>query len=249
AALKSLGLPSRPNVTHASPWGRIWGCPAKKLGHFERHSPRRDQRANAPRVIAPTPNGVGRRPRPGSKPRRRNDHLGGNRMFTQILDPTGNLFLTWIVALIPVAALLFMLAVLRWSAWIATLVGSVLTLLLGLWVWKMPLDSGLLAYAYGSATGVWNVDWITFWGVMLFNTMVVTGAFEKLRRWLISQGTQDVRVQTILFAWAFVAPILIALGIPDLDAIRVAAIANNAPVSYGALGAPIIALAAVTGYP
>jgi lactate permease len=51
------------------------------------------------------------------------------------------------------------------------------------------------------------------------------------------------------YPWAFVAPILITLGIPDLDAIRVAAIANNAPVSYGALGAPIIALAAVTGYP
>jgi lactate permease len=46
-----------------------------------------------------------------------------------------------------------------------------------------------------------------------------------------------------------VAPILIGLGIPALDAIRVAAIANNAPVSYGALGAPIIALAAVTGLP
>jgi lactate permease len=75
----------------------------------------------------------------------------------------------------------------------------------------------------------------------------------------------DVRVQTMLFAWAFgalleglvgfgypwavVAPILISLGISDLNAIRVAAIANNAPVSYGALGAPIIALAAVTGYP
>ena len=186
-------------------------------------------------------------------------------MFTQILDPTGNLFVTWLVALIPVVALLFMLAVLRWSAWLATLIGSLITLALGLWVWKMPLDQGIQAYVYGSATGVWNVDWITFWGVMLFNTMVTTGAFDKLRRWLISQGTADVRVQTILFAWAFgalleglvgfgypwafVAPILIALGIPDLDAIRVAAIANNAPVSYGALGAPIIALAAVTGYP
>ncbi len=45
------------------------------------------------------------------------------------------------------------------------------------------------------------------------------------------------------------APILISLGIPDIDAIRVAALANNAPVSYGALGAPIIALAAVTGLP
>jgi len=186
-------------------------------------------------------------------------------MFKQILDPTGNLFLTWLIALIPVAALLFMLAVLRWSAWVATLIGSLITLALGLWVWQMPFDDGVRAYVYGSATGVWNVDWITFWGVMLFNTLVATGTFDKLRRWLISQGTQDVRVQTILFAWAFgalleglvgfgypwafVAPILIALGIPDLDAIRVSAIANNAPVSYGALGAPIIALAAVTGYP
>ena len=46
-----------------------------------------------------------------------------------------------------------------------------------------------------------------------------------------------------------IAPILIALGVVELDAIRVAAIANNAPVSYGALGAPIIALSAVTSLP
>jgi lactate permease len=186
-------------------------------------------------------------------------------MFNQILDPTGNLFTTWIVALIPVVALLVLLAGFRMPAWLATLIGSVVTFLLGLWVWRMPLRDGITAYLYGSATGIWNVNWITFWGVMLFNTLVMTGTFDKFRRWLISQGTQDVRVQTILFAWAFgalleglvgfgypwafVAPILIAIGIPDLDAIRVAAIANNAPVSYGALGAPIIALAAVTGYP
>jgi lactate permease len=186
-------------------------------------------------------------------------------MFTQILDPTGNLFVTWVVALIPVVLLLVLLAGFRMSAWLAVLIGSIVTFLLGLWVWKMPLGDGARAYLYGSATGVWNVDWITFWGVMLFNTMVAKGAFDKLRRWLVQLGTQDVRVQTILFAWAFgalleglvgfgypwafVAPILIAIGIPDLDAIRVAAIANNAPVSYGALGAPIIALAAVTGMP
>jgi lactate permease len=186
-------------------------------------------------------------------------------MFTQILDPTGNLFLTWLVALVPVVLLLFLLAGLRMSAWLAVLIGSIVTFLLALWVWQMPFGDGVRAYLYGSATGVWNVDWIVFWGVMLFNTMVTTGTFDKLRRWLIQQGTRDVRVQTILFAWAFgalleglvgfgypwafVAPILITLGIPALDAIRVAAIANNAPVSYGALGAPIIALAAVTGMP
>jgi len=186
-------------------------------------------------------------------------------MFTQVLDPLGNLTLTCLVALIPVVSLLVMLAVFRLPAWIATLIGSVITFVLALAVWKMPLDDGSHAYVYGAATGVWNVDWITFWGMVLFNTLGVSGLFENFRRWLIAQGSMDVRVQTMLFAWAFgalleglvgfgypwavVAPILISLGISDLNAIRVAAIANNAPVSYGALGAPVIALAAVTGYP
>src|SRR5215467_15280225 len=113
-------------------------------------------------------------------------------MFTQILDPTGNLFVTWLVALIPVVLLLFLLAGLRMSAWLAVLIGSIVTFLLGLWVWKMPFQDGALAYLYGAATGVWNVNWITFWGVVLFNTMVTTGSFDKLRRWLISLGTQEI---------------------------------------------------------
>ncbi len=186
-------------------------------------------------------------------------------MFDQILNPTGNLFLTWLIALVPVVLLLVLLAGLRMSAWLATLIGSLVTLLLGIVVWGMPTSLGVRAYISGSLTGIWAVDWITFWGVVLFNTLVVTGTFETFRKWLTAQGTGDVRVQTLLFAWAFgalleglvgfgypwavVAPILIAVGIPDLDAIRVAAIANNAPVSYGALGVPIIALAAVTGLP
>src|SRR5271155_2685412 len=191
--------------------------------------------------------------------------IEGRIMFTQLLDPLGNLTLTCLVALVPVVSLLVMLAVFRLPAWLATLLGSVITFALAVWVWKMPIDPGAHAYLYGAATGVWNVDWITIWGMVLFNTLAVSGIFENFRRWLIAQGSVDVRVQTLLFAWAFgalleglvgfgypwavVAPILISLGISDLDAIRVAAIANNAPVSYGALGAPIIAIAAVTGYP
>lgn len=186
-------------------------------------------------------------------------------MFTQIIDPMSNLTLTCLVALIPVVFLLAMLALFRMPAWLATLLGSIVTYLLAVWVWKMPVDQGTHAYLYGSLTGIWNVDWITFWGLILFNTLNVTGIFENFRRWLIAQGSLDVRVQTMLFAWAFgalleglvgfgypwavVAPILISLGISDLNAIRVAAIANNAPVSYGALGAPIIALSAVTLLP
>jgi lactate permease len=186
-------------------------------------------------------------------------------MFTQVIDPLDNLTLTCLVALIPVVLLLVLLAVFRMAAWLVTLVGSLITFALAAWVWRMPLSDGGHAYLYGAATGVWNVDWITFWGMVLFNTLGVSGVFENFRRWLIAQGSMDVRVQTMLFAWAFgalleglvgfgypwavVAPILISLGISDLNAIRVAAIANNAPVSFGALGAPLIALAAVTNYP
>jgi len=186
-------------------------------------------------------------------------------MFTQIVDPVGNLGITCLIALIPVVLLLVLLAVFRVSAWLAVLIGSIVTFVLAAWIWQMPIGIGIRAYLYGSATGVWYVNWITFWGLVLFNTLGATGVFENFRRWLVSQGTLDIRVQTMLFAWAFgalleglvgfgypwavVAPILISLGLTDLDAIRVAAIANNAPVSYGALGAPIIALAAVTGYP
>jgi len=186
-------------------------------------------------------------------------------MFQQILNPTGSLFASWLLALVPVIILLVLLAVFKLSAWISVLLGAIVTFILAVAVWGMPLSTGIRAYLYGSLTGIWAVDWITFWGVMLFNSLTLTGVFDHFRRWLTAQGTADVRAQTMLFAWAFgalleglvgfgypwafVAPILIGLGIPDLDAIRVAAIANNAPVSYGALGVPIIALAAVTGLP
>jgi lactate permease len=186
-------------------------------------------------------------------------------MFQQVLNPTGNVFLSWLLALVPVIVLLALLAVFRLSAWLSVLIGAIVTFILAVAVWGMPLLPGIRAYGYGSLTGIWAVDWITFWGVMLFNSLTLTGVFDDFRRWLSAKGTADVRVQTILFAWAFgalleglvgfgypwafVAPILIALGIPDLDAIRVAAIANNAPVSFGALGVPIVALAAVTGLP
>jgi lactate permease len=185
--------------------------------------------------------------------------------FHQVLDPAGNLLVTTLAALVPVVLLLVLLAVFRVTAWLAVLIGSIATYLIGVYVWSAPAGDTARAYIFGSATGIWNVDWITFWGVIIFNTLVVTGLFEKFKDWLVIQATADVRVQAMLLAWAFgalleglvgfgypwavVAPILIGLGVAELEAIRVAALANNAPVSYGALGAPIIALATVTQLP
>ena len=185
--------------------------------------------------------------------------------FQQVLDPAHSVLGSTLLALVPVIVLLLLLAVFRFSAWQAVIIGAIVTMVLAITVWRAPFGQTLDAYGIGAATGFWSVDWIVFWGVIIYNTMQITGAFEAFKRWLVSQATADIRVQTLLIAWAFgalmeglvgfgypwavVAPLLIAFGIADLAAIRVAALANNAPVSFGALGAPIIGLAAVTGLP
>ena len=186
-------------------------------------------------------------------------------MFAQTLDPLGNLWLTVFVALVPFVALLFMLAVLRITAWLTTIIAGIITVPLGVLVWHAPLHDTLKSYLYGGLTGIWVIDWITFWGLIIFNTLVFTGIFERFKDWMVHHATADIRIQTIMLAWAFgallegivgfgypwavVVPILVGLGIADLEAIRVAALANNAPVSYGALGAPVLGLSAVTGLP
>jgi lactate permease len=185
--------------------------------------------------------------------------------LTQHLNPLGSILGSTLIALIPIALLLILLAVMRVTAWLAVIIGAVVTIVMAITIWQAPAGPTFGAWGIGAATGIWSIDWITFWGVVLYNTLVETGAFAGFRRWLVGQATADVRVQTILLAWslgalleglvgfgypwAVIAPILVGLGVLEIDALRVAAIANNAPVSFGALGAPIIALAAVTGVP
>jgi lactate permease len=185
--------------------------------------------------------------------------------FVQSLNPADSTLGSTLIALIPIVLLLVLLPVLRMSAWQAVIIGSVVTIILAITVWNAPAGGTFAAWGVGAGTGIWSIDWITFWGVIIYNTLVKTGAFGDFRRWIVAQATADIRVQAILLAWALgalleglvgfgypwavIAPILVGLGVMELDAIRVAAIANNAPVSFGALGAPIIALSTVTKVP
>jgi len=185
--------------------------------------------------------------------------------FVQSLDPAHTTWGSTLIALIPIVLLLVLLPVMKMSAWQAVIIGSVVTIILAVTVWGAPVGGTFGAWGVGAGTGIWSIDWITFWGVIIYNTLVKTGAFGDFRRWIVAQATADIRVQAILLAWALgalleglvgfgypwavIAPILVGLGVVELDAIRVAAIANNAPVSFGALGAPIIALSTVTKVP
>lgn len=175
------------------------------------------------------------------------------------------MWLTVLLALVPLAALLFLLAVVRMTAWLAALIAGAISLAMGALVWHAPWGGMLRSYGYGALSGAWVIDWITLWGLVIFNTLVVTGDFARFKAWMVHHATADIRVQTIMLAWAFgalleglvgfgypwavVVPILAGLGIADLEAIRIAALANNAPVSFGALGIPILALSVVTSLP
>jgi len=192
-------------------------------------------------------------------------HLLTASGFTQHLNPLSSTLASTLVALIPLALLLVLLAVFRMTAWLVVTIGAVVTIVMAITIWHSPAGPTVEAWFIGAATGIWSIDWIVFWGVVIYNVLHETGAFEGLKRWLVTQASADVRVQAILLAWALgalleglvgfgypwavIAPILVGLGVVEIDAIRVAAIGNNAPVSYGALGTPIIGLAAVTGLP
>jgi lactate permease len=185
--------------------------------------------------------------------------------FVQSLDPLHTTLGSTLVALVPIIVLLVLLPVLKMGAWPSVIIGAIVTVVLAITVWHAPAGGTFGALGVGAGTGTWSIDWITFWGVIIYNTLVTTGAFGDLKRWLVAQATADVRVQVILLAWsmgalmeglvgfgypwAVVAPILVGLGVVEIDAIRVAALANNAPVSFGALGVAIIALSEVTKVP
>ena len=164
--------------------------------------------------------------------------------FTQHLNPLNSILGSTLVALLPLALLLVLLAVMRVTAWLAVIIGAVVTIIMAITIWDSPAVPTFQAWGVGAATGIWSIDWIVFWGVVIYNVRVETGAFAHFRHWLVTQATADVRVQAILMAWALgalleglvgfghpwavIAPILVGLGVTEIDAIRVAAIGNNA---------------------
>ena len=114
-------------------------------------------------------------------------------MFVQILQPIGSGWLAAAIALSPLAVLLACLAGLRISAWAAVLLCAAMTVVLAVVVWDAPVGETLTAYGLGAATGLWSVDWIVFWGLIIYNTLLKVGGFAALRDWLVMAAGPDIR--------------------------------------------------------
>lgn len=183
-------------------------------------------------------------------------------MWQQVYDPFGQAWLSTICAALPVVALLGSLAFLKLHAHVAALIGLVTSLVVAVLLFGMPTSMALASAGYGAAYGLLPIGWIVVNVIFLYQLTEERGLFATLRQ-SITQVTTDARLQLLLVAFAFGAffegaagfgtpvavtgALLIGLGFAPLAASGLSLIANTAPVAFGALGTPIIALAAVTG--
>ncbi len=184
--------------------------------------------------------------------------------WTQIYTPLGNLLLSALVASIPVVVLLGLLAFFHVRAHIAAILGLAASLLIAIAVYGMPVKPALAAAGNGAAYGLFPIGWIVLGAIFVYDITVATGKFEIIKQ-TIAGLADDRRIQTLLIAFSFgafiegaagfgtpvaiSAAMLIGLGFKPLQAAGLALIGNTAPVAYGALGTPIIALARVTELP
>ena len=182
-------------------------------------------------------------------------------MWPQAYDPLHNVVLSTLCASLPVLVLLGTLAILRVKAHVAALLGLATALAVAVAVFGMPAAMALSATAYGVAYGLFPIGWIVLNVIFLYQLTERRGLFAILRE-SITTVTRDRRLQLLLVAFCFGAffegasgfgtpvavtgAILIGLGFPPLLASGLSLIANTAPVAFGALGTPIIALQSVT---
>ncbi len=182
--------------------------------------------------------------------------------WPQRYDPLGSSVWSTAVAALPIVALLGSLAWLRIRAPLAALAGLIVSVAVAILVIGMPVGMALTSAALGAAYGLLPIGWIVLNVVFLYQIVERRGLLDALRRG-VSGVTDDRRLQLLLVAFSFGAfmegaagfgtpvavtgGILIALGFKPLEASGLALIANTAPVAFGALGTPIIALQGVTG--
>jgi lactate permease len=183
-------------------------------------------------------------------------------MWSQVYEPVGGPVLSTLLAAVPVVVLLGALGVFHLRAHVAALLGLVSALVVAVGVFGMPLGLALATAGYGAAYGLFPIGWIILNVLFLYQLTEQRGLFTVLRE-SITSITRDRRLQLLLVAFCFGAffegasgfgtpvavtgAILMGLGFSPLLASGLSLIANTAPVAFGALGTPIIALQSVTG--
>ncbi|WP_419653815.1 lactate permease LctP family transporter [Campylobacter lanienae] len=182
--------------------------------------------------------------------------------WTQIYDPLGNIWLSALVAFLPILCFLVSLLVFKLKGYMAAFLTVILASVLALFVYDMPFSLIGASFVQGFAQGMWPIAWIIIAAIFLYKLSVKSGSFEVIKQSVISI-TPDHRIQVILIGFCFgsflegaigfggpvaiTAALLVGLGLKPLYAAGLCLIANTAPVAFGAVGIPIIAMANLVG--
>ncbi|EEX32104.1 MULTISPECIES: L-lactate permease [Vibrio] len=159
-----------------------------------------------------------------------------------------------LVAFSPIVVAAILLVGLNWPAKRAMPVAFGLTVIIALFFWDMSTTRVLASIFQGLGITV-SVLWIVFGAIFLLNTLKHTGAISTIRNGF-TNISPDRRVQAIIIAWCFgsfiegasgfgtpaaiAAPLLVAIGFPALAAVLMGMMIQSTPVSFGAVGTPII---------
>jgi lactate permease len=186
-------------------------------------------------------------------------------MFQQVYDPIAHsLGMTSIFAALPLLTMFVLLGGLKWSPFLSGFCSLVVSVAVAILAYGMPVTVTLNTALYGAAFSLLPIIFIIINAIWIQNMLVRSGYFEIQRR---SFGvlSNDLRVQTILIAFCFgallealagagtpiaiIGAMLVGIGMNPLKAAVCALVADTAPVAFGALAAPVVTLAAVTGEP
>ena len=194
-------------------------------------------------------------------------------MYHQHYNPMGNFFLSVIVAAIPIATLLYFIALhphrdkqgnkhLGISAPYAAFYGVIAAFLVSCIPFGMPLPAAISAFVLGSLSGFLGIIWIIIGAIFLYNMTLIAQKFEIVKESIIHISF-DRRLQVLLIAFSFGAiiegtsgfgtpvaiagAVMVGLGFSPFQSAVLNLLANTAPVAWGAIGTPIVTLAAVSG--
>lgn len=165
-----------------------------------------------------------------------------------------NLAVLSLMALLPLLLVGVLLAGFRWPAKYAMPVGYVAVVAIALTVWQMS-PTGIAAATIEGLIVAFTMLYIVFGALLLLSALTVGGAMAVIRAGFDNIST-DRRVQAIIIGWLFgsfiegasgfgttaavVAPLLLAMGFPAMAAVLVGLIVQSTPVSFGAVGTPIL---------
>ncbi len=144
----------------------------------------------------------------------------------------------------------------------AAFYGVIAALAVSCLVFRMPLASAVSAFALGSLSGFLGIIWIVLAAMFLYTITVITGRFEIVKESIVHISF-DRRLQVLLIAFSFGAiiegtsgfgtpvaiagAVMVGLGYSPFQSAVLNLLANTAPVAWGAIGTPIVTLAAVSG--